>query len=227
MRITLAFALSVVFVASAVSQNTALTHIITVPATTDSNANGSALLTALAGITGQSVTQPYVVQLDAGTYTVPTTLVLNPFVSLKGAGMTSTTIVAGPRLRTTMNIQNQVSPTPRVVSSQSLSSVSVVGPQALAATILGYVVLNQVQLTSLSSDFLSTLTLIATNSHFTASNSILGILRVNGAIAAGTPTSFVSAIVGSEVELVTPVNVPMVCLADYSYTGTVVSPTCQ
>jgi hypothetical protein len=50
--------------------------------------NGSALLSALAGITGASATNPWLVKLEAGRYDVgaPALLAMKPYVDLEGAG---------------------------------------------------------------------------------------------------------------------------------------------
>ncbi len=78
----------------------ALPHIIPVLSTASSTQYGSALLTAVNSITDASATNPYLLLLDAGSYTLKdqngfdADLKLPPFVSVKGAGPGVTTIVA-------------------------------------------------------------------------------------------------------------------------------------
>ena len=76
----------------------ALSHVILVPAVgfglTYQEDNGTNLLAALSSITDASAHSPYVVQLDAGIYTVDT-LNIPAYVSLRGASAGSTTLEGG------------------------------------------------------------------------------------------------------------------------------------
>ncbi len=69
-------------------------YIIPVPATTDPGANGDKLQAALANITDATVSSPYVLQLDAGEYVITSSLVVPAYVSLRGALVGSTTLIA-------------------------------------------------------------------------------------------------------------------------------------
>jgi hypothetical protein len=71
-----------------------LPHVIIVPATSNADANGGALVNAVTGITSASAAEPYVVQLDAGNYHISVSVpyCVPPFVSLVGQGAQSTFI---------------------------------------------------------------------------------------------------------------------------------------
>ena len=71
----------------------ALPHVIIVPATSDPVANGVALQNAVNTITAASAASPYVIQLDAGTYTFTDLLSLPLYVSLRGQGAESTSLI--------------------------------------------------------------------------------------------------------------------------------------
>ncbi len=72
-------------------------HVLFVPATGSSVANGAAFTAALAQASGaSSVSQPYLVVLDAGTYELAATnATVGPYVSLRGAGMYATRVFSG------------------------------------------------------------------------------------------------------------------------------------
>jgi hypothetical protein len=72
-------------------------HIIFVPAAGTGVQNGAALIAALAQASaGSSVSQPYLVYLDAGTFELTTTVAtLGPYVSLQGSGMYATRVFSG------------------------------------------------------------------------------------------------------------------------------------
>jgi hypothetical protein len=63
------------------------------PISGDTVGSGTALLNALAGITDNSASKPYVIRLDPGTYNVLyTQLVMKPYVDIEGSGQASTVI---------------------------------------------------------------------------------------------------------------------------------------
>jgi hypothetical protein len=63
------------------------------PISGDPVGSGTALLNALAGITDNSASKPYVIRLDPGTYNVLNTqLVMKPYVDIEGSGQASTVI---------------------------------------------------------------------------------------------------------------------------------------
>lgn len=72
-----------------------LVRTIVVPASADSATNGQRLLDAIAlAASVATATQPYLIQLDAGTYDVGMGAVIVPYISLRGAGSISTTVTS-------------------------------------------------------------------------------------------------------------------------------------
>lgn len=66
------------------------------PVSGDPVGSGTALLNALAGITDNSASKTYVIQIDPGTYNVGSSvLVMKPYVDVEGSGQGST-IITGP-----------------------------------------------------------------------------------------------------------------------------------
>lgn len=72
-----------------------LTRTITVsPQSTNAVANGTLLLTAVAGITDASVDKPYLVKLEPGVYDLGNNAItLLPYIDMEGSGRTITSIV--------------------------------------------------------------------------------------------------------------------------------------
>jgi hypothetical protein len=71
----------------------ATTTVYVSPVTGNPTASGTALLNALAGITGASAADPYVIKVDPGVYNLGSTpLVMKPYVDIEGSGQTSTSI---------------------------------------------------------------------------------------------------------------------------------------
>ena len=188
-----------------------LPHVIVVPATSDANANGLALSNALDTIIDASATQPYVILLDAGTYTLPDLGSGTPVpanVSIRGQGAAATT-VANPGSFSIVNLND--GPNPAV----SISDLTLGGSNnTLGFYSGGSITLSGVQTTTLylSNFYIHPITLHVYDSVFSS-------LRGTGVSLSGT-------VVGSEVDSFVDLG-SLTCIATYNASGTPYSNTCQ
>jgi hypothetical protein len=199
-------------------------------ATSDRVKNGCELLQLVGEIKDASATNPYMIHLDAGTYTVPVSVNLGPYISIKGVGITTTILeAANSSMVTTLFFQDQLAHgwTP-AVSNQSVSDMTIEGIQPLTATVDGFLFIDHVQLISTTGGQ-SAIDLITAGSHFMATNSLLGNLELDSLVVTSTTPSAVSSIIGSEVDRLYVQTAPyftLACMADYNGNGTPIAANC-
>ena len=200
-KVRLAAAQGLTVAQPAVSPTQAGLHIITIPAGGTAVQNGGALAAALTKI-GTSATQqqPYLVFLDAGSFTLGESFpTIQPFVSLRGAGMYST-MVEG-----TFTFSGPVGQ----AMSFTLSDMSIQGPDAsIVADDVGSVLIDNVftdAVMSLQNNF--------GNANVMIRNSIF-----SGGVALRSTTSSVHfTLVGSQVSGFQPHgSAGLLCLASYN-----------
>ncbi len=181
-----------------------LGHTVYVPATNSATANGQALMTAVASIKSASANNPYVIKLDAGTYSVPSSIVLLPYISLKGAGMTSTILTTtSSSTYTVLFFQDQILPTyKQALSNETVSDMTIVGIQPLSATVNGILSVDHVMLKS-TQNIPSALDLITVSSLFFVTSSQLGPLQLDSIDSSAPPVAGApySSILSSEIDL--------------------------
>ena len=166
----------------------ALAHTLLVPASASATANGQLLVQAIAATQPlASLANPYLIQLDAGFYTLPDAgLTLGQGISLQGAGMYSTILYSN-------GVDLTITPTSDPAgSSFSISNLSLQSPTgSIASSTIGSIVIDHVRASGLLS-----LSASANTGDVLVSNSILtGPLSLADVSAA---TRF--RIVGSEVD---------------------------
>lgn len=187
-------------------------HIVPVPAKGTPVQNGHALATALARIgTSATQTQPYLVVLDAGSFTLPETgQTIQPYVSIRGAGMYST-FVEG-----TFTFSGPVGQ----AMSFTVSDMTIEGPDiSIMAVDVGSVLIENVYtdaFVSLENNF--------GNANVMIRNSIFTF----GAGLTSTTTSVHFTVVGSQVSSFrAPGNAGLLCLASYNSNFVPYSNLCQ
>ncbi len=235
-----------------------LPHIVTVAATSDPVLNGANLVNTVAAINGlygnlASSSQPWVVHLDAGVYSVGSSVTVLPWVSIRGAGMFSTYITTQcptwcPKYGT-VSIQQYVVANCYVCiqsNAQSISDLTIsagTAAPALHAEVGGQLLIDHVQLvqsgislanpsgTGLGAEFLMT----SSAAQFFVTNSVLHTITTSAATSPGpgglhwhVGIDALSSIASSEIDSpVIPWGVPFVCVADYNATAKVLGNTCQ
>lgn len=85
------------------------TRIVVVPADGADAANGTALLSALAGITTAAADNRFLLQLEPGTYDLGSGLItMKPFVDLAGSGLHSSTVTSSGGLTVALSNDSEV-----------------------------------------------------------------------------------------------------------------------
>lgn len=154
---------------------TVVSHTVFVPANGTPLANSQAFAAAIVLIRDASVTNRYLVQLDAGTYAFPassdpaiaTGIRLPSFVSVRGAGMNTTFVTAAQGNAFSYNSLPEGSGAPTVASLADFSA-SASGGYAISIEGLGALSVDHVQ-TSGYTDFVSAVVgarILVTNSIF-------------------------------------------------------------
>jgi hypothetical protein len=206
----------------------------------DPNTSGTALLDAISNFYwtyGDSA--PVVFQLDAGTYLIPSPIILSPNVSLQGAGIFSTTIIYDCVACTDSPAISLPGGSPNnAISSQSISGLTIetgLGTSAFAAHVSSTLLIDHVQILSTARPTArglapSQLTLVSEDARFLITNSLLGpVLQF-----ASTATPHIpSAILSSEID---PAFAPqpenttpalLVCSGAYNAAGKTLSSACK
>ncbi len=85
------------------------TRIVVVPADGTDTTNGTALLSALAGITTAAADNRFMLQLEPGTYDLGSgQITMKPFVDLAGSGLHSSTVTSSGGLTVALSNDSQV-----------------------------------------------------------------------------------------------------------------------
>ena len=207
----------------------ALPHVIIVPATADPDANGQALYTAIHNISGASLSQPYLIQLDAGTFTAPSNYIIPAYVSLRGQGAASTIINGYYSLYVAENAATAASisdltlggATDLVFFSQGSSTLTIHG---VVANYEVYIASNGGAVTARVYDSVFNLLQLSGNGLVTRVYDSVVSTVFDGGV--GTLTG---AFVGSEInDFVTQqFSTNLTCAASYHANGTPYTNTCQ
>ncbi len=225
-----------------------LKNVIYIPNTNDTFANGNALSNALGAIAGlygnlASPSTPFVIQLDAGTYAVYSTLVVLPYVTINGAGMYSTIVTTQcPTYCTgtsgTISVQdNLVIGGPGAAGSTTLSNMTIDGGGVypggsqngpLYVRHAGNLLIDHINLTQNGGKSSTAFTDIG-GLNFQIRDSIIGNLTVGQQLPYHFYGGGTSVIIGSEVDGTPHIMPPatITCLASYNVTGTALSNGCQ
>jgi len=224
--------------------NSQLPHVVDVPATSDAVANGTALNNLLE--MGQSISTPYVVQLDAGTYAVFATQSVFPWVSLQGAGMYSTIIepsaafpiVGGGGYATlelcTLSACFGPYPPGQANWTQSLSNLTIVGASQSQPLIIGpagLATVDHVNVVGATFDNPVKINMAGSLSRFTISNSILGPTQVatqgDNNIEPGNTLSTIVATQFEQDGVTGFGTAKLLCLGDYNSAGVIFNTDCS
>jgi hypothetical protein len=230
MRLSTAL-LAVLFgIASTASADGPYCHLIVHNPCADSHQNGAELLDIVKNIKDASATNPYMIHLGAGTYTLPSSMTLLPYISIKGAGIASTILTPqNSSFVTTLFLQDQISPTyVQAPSNESVSNMTIVGIQPLSATVNGFLAIDHVQLLT-TANLQSEIDLLTAGSHFLVTDSLLGTLELDSMLVTSSTPSAVSSFLSSQVDLIfePAPYFNVVCMADYTSTGTAVPQACH
>ena len=185
----------------------ALPHVIIVPATADANTNGQALYTAITNSSGASAAQPYLILLDAGTYTFSSAYLVPAYVSIQGQGSASTMVNASQGI-----YFGTTGATTASISDLTLStSASLFLTNTGSAYTLHGVVLNSgaVDIDGFTADTLT----------IRVYDSVIPYVAINSPLH--------GVFVGSEVDTFGAATSTLTCAATYNANGTLYSNTCN
>jgi hypothetical protein len=199
-----------------------LPHVLVVPAVNGDGvvpltANGQALANAVASIKDSSASNPYVIQLDAGTFFLPSALTIPRFVSLKGAGMYSTLLEGYP-----LNFSSPASNG----SNFSLSAVSINSTVTIDMAAISNILIDHVDIGG--TDASLSIGSYYFNGSVLMTNSIVNSLTLANPYAA---TGVRFRLVGSEIDsLSTTGTIPadtLACIASYKADFALYTHTCH